>query len=99
MTIKIAKFAITRFVKSDGDGPLRAFCDVSVGDLVLIRGIRVVKGRNGHFISMPRQLSKAGKWYDSVVPLTREVKIKIQQAVLDAFEAHNGAALTREHNA
>ena len=96
MTSKIAGCAITRFVKSDGEGPLRAFCDVAVGNLVLIRGIRVVKGRNGHFISMPRQLSKTGKWYDSVVPLTREVKIKIQQAVLDAFEAHNGEVADAE---
>ena len=79
---------ITRFVKSESDGPLKAFCDVAVGELILIRGIRIVRGRDGHFVSMPRQLSKAGRWYESIVPLTKEMKAKIQRTVLDAFEAH-----------
>ena len=79
---------ITRFVKSESDGPLKAFCDVAVGELVLIRGIRIVRGRHGHFVSMPRQLSKTGRWYESIVPLSKEMKAKIQRTVLDAFEAH-----------
>lgn len=79
--------AITRFVRFEGQGSLKAFCDVAVGELLLIKGIRVVEGRSGPFISMPRQQSKNGKWYDSIVPLKAEVKEQIRRLVLEAFEA------------
>ena len=87
---------ITRFVKSEGAGPLKAFCDVAVGELILIRGIRIVRGRHGHFISMPRQLSKAGRWYESVVPITKEMKAKIRQTILEALEARGLDDATKE---
>jgi DNA-binding cell septation regulator SpoVG len=76
---------ITRFVRSDTEGALKAFCDVSVGDMVLIKGIRIVEGRLGPFISMPRQQNKLGKWYDSVVPLCPHVKKNIYEAVMQAY--------------
>ena len=46
-------FTVTRFVKFSGQGSLKAFCDIAVGDLFLIKGVRVVEGRTGPFISMP----------------------------------------------
>lgn len=82
-------FRITRFVRVDGDGSLRAFCDVAVNRTLIIRGVRVVQGRTGPFVSMPRQQSKSGKWYDSVVPLSRETNLKLKRAVLDAFESNS----------
>ena len=83
---------MTRFVRCDGASSLRAFCDVRVGGYLLIKGVRLLHGRNGHFISMPRQLSKTGKWYDSIVPLQKEVRVRIYQAILEAFE--NDSTLT-----
>ncbi len=76
---------ITRFVTFENEGALKAFCDVSVANLVLIKGIRVVIGKNGPFISMPRQQSKNGKWYDSVVPLSPDVKQQLHRVVLETF--------------
>ena len=85
---------ITRFVKFDGKGTLKAFCDVAVGNSLLIRGVRVVEGKNGAFVSMPRQLSGTGKWYDSVVPLTPEIKLNIHRAVLEAFQTKSDDGTT-----
>ena len=81
----VMDMTITRFVRCDGEGDLKAFCDVLLGEEILIKGIRIVSGRKGPFISMPRQCSKAGKWYDSVVLLSREAKAALNQAVLEAF--------------
>lgn len=81
------KVDITRFVRSETDGALKAFCDVSVGGMMLIKGIRVVEGRTGPFISMPRQQNKLGKWYDSVVPLCPNVKKNIYEAVMQAYRS------------
>jgi stage V sporulation protein G len=79
------ELTITRFVRADGEGALRAFCDISIGGLVLVKGIRVVEGREGLFISMPRQQNKLGKWYDSVVPLCPDLRDRMTRVVLDAY--------------
>ncbi|OGX28365.1 MAG: hypothetical protein A3B78_01695 [Omnitrophica WOR_2 bacterium RIFCSPHIGHO2_02_FULL_67_20] len=77
---------VQRLIKFDGEGTLRAFCDLVVGDFVVIKGLRVVNGRKGLFVSMPRQQGKDTKWYDVVEPLTKEVKQEVDQLVLSAYE-------------
>ena len=85
-------YTITRFVLFDGEGSLKAFCDVAVGNLLVIRGVRVVEGRAGPFVSMPRQQNKDGKWYDSIVPLSKPMWTDMSRLVLGAFERHRTAA-------
>ena len=77
---------VQRMIKFDGEGTLRAFCDLVVGDLFIIKGLRVVNGRKGLFVSMPRQQGKDTKWYDVVETLTKEVKREVDQLVLSAYE-------------
>ena len=75
-----------RLVKFEGDGSLRAYCDLAIGDRFLVKGLRVVKGKNGLFVSMPRHQSKDGKWFDAVETLTRNIRATVQQLVLEAYE-------------
>ncbi len=91
-------FSIVRLIKHDGAGPLRAFCDVAVGPHLLIKGIRVIKGRGGLFVSMPRQLSKNGRWYDAVVLRTKESRDRFIELVLDAVEQQLSAPTPCEAN-
>ncbi len=76
---------IKRFVRFENEGALKAFCDVVVGNQLLIKGIRVVEGRHGPFISMPRQQGKEGKWYDSVVPLNKDLRAELARLILEAY--------------
>jgi stage V sporulation protein G len=82
----VADFSVKRLIKFNGEGSLRAYCDLSVGDSLLIRGLRVVEGKNGLFVSMPRQQGKDGKWYDNVSLLTKDVKEEVGRVVLQAYE-------------
>ncbi len=82
-SMEIAVRRINKFEAAPGS--LRAFCDVEIGKTVLIMGIRVVEGKNGLFVSMPRRQGKDGNWYDRVIPLTREVRQQISQVVLAAY--------------
>lgn len=82
------KLAITRFVAHSQRTSLKAFCDVAVNHSLLIKGIRVVEGRNGPFVSMPRQQGTKGDWHDSVIPLTKELKEELQRIVLEAYYSH-----------
>jgi stage V sporulation protein G len=77
--------AVTRLHKLEGDGPTRAFCDISVLDSLVINGLRVVEGKNGLFVGMPSGPCKDGKYYSAVVPLKREVKDEIERVVLEAY--------------
>lgn len=79
------KLAVTRLHKLDGEGATKAFCDISVMDSLVINGLRVVEGKDGLFVCMPREAGKNGKWYNTVIPLTREVKDAIEQIVLEAY--------------
>lgn len=82
---------ITRFVRFENEGALKAFCDVALGNQLLIKGIRVVEGRHGPFISMPRQQGKEGKWYDSVVPLNKDLRMELARLVLEAYHTRNSS--------
>ena len=77
---------VKRMVRFEGDGTLKAFCDIAVGEQFLIKGLRVVDGRNGVFVSMPRQQGKNGKWFDSVSAISKEAKKVLDQVVLEAYE-------------
>ena len=81
-----AGLVVKRLVKFDGEGSLKAYVDLVIGDLFLIKGLRVVEGKNGLFVSMPRQQGKDNKWYDTVVALTKEAKEGVGRVVLEAYQ-------------
>lgn len=78
---------VKRINKLDGTGTLKAFCDVAVAESFLIKGITVVEGKKGLFVSMPREQGKDGNWYDAVVPLTKEARQQISELVLKTYQS------------
>lgn len=82
----VLEFKVTRIHKFDGDGATKAFCDVTICDELLVKGLRVVNGKKGLFVSMPRVQAKDGKWYDNMLALTDETKKSLSEAVLAAYE-------------
>jgi stage V sporulation protein G len=80
------EYEVKRLVTFEGEGTLKAICDLEVGGVLLVKGLRVVEGKNGLFASMPRHQGKDQKWYDSVLALTKETKEGISRAVLDAYQ-------------
>ena len=84
----VMELAVKRLIRFEGQGSLKAFCDLAVGERLLIKGLRVVEGKNGLFVSMPRQQGKDAKWYDNVVALTKEIKQEVNRVVLDAYQQH-----------
>ena len=76
---------ISRIFKVDGDAKLRAFVDVSLGGIV-VKGLRVVAGSNGLFVSMPQHQGKDGKWYNTVYPVNKEIQKQLSDLVLAAYQ-------------
>ena len=77
---------VKRLVKFDGEGSVKAYCDVAIEEQFLVKGVRVVNGKKGTFVSMPRQQGKNGQWFDSVEVLTPEAKASLDRVVLDAYQ-------------
>ena len=68
-----------------------ATASVSLNGCFAIRGVRVVEGPNGPFVSMPsRQISSGGKteYKDVCFPCTKEFKREFDQTVLNAYRQH-----------
>lgn len=81
-------FEVARMHRLDeGKGTLKAFADVSVSGSLIIKGIRVVSGRNGLFVSMPREVGKDGKWYETIRPLSKEIRASLSETVLKEYKA------------
>lgn len=76
---------VSRIHKLDGSGSTKAFVDITISDALVIKGLRIVEGAQGLFVSMPREEGKDGKWYSIVVPLKREVKDEIEKLILEAY--------------
>ena len=81
-----AKLSVERMVRFEGEGSLKAFCDLAIGEMLLVKGLRVIEGKKGLFVSMPRQQGKDAKWYESVTALTKEAKDEVSRVVLEAYQ-------------
>ncbi|MFH1457572.1 MAG: SpoVG family protein [Candidatus Omnitrophota bacterium] len=76
---------VNRIYKFEGDSKLKAFVDISLGG-VIVKGLRIVNGSKGLFVSMPRHQGKDGKWYNTVYPATKELQQELSDLVLAAYQ-------------
>ena len=73
---------VLRLHRLSGESNLKAFADVSFAGVFIVKGLRVVEGKKGLFVGMPREQGKDGKWYDIAHPLTKEFKDSLNEIVL-----------------
>jgi len=68
-------------------GNTKAFASVAVDDLIAIRGVRVVEGEKGLFVSMPQsQDKKSGEYHDTAFPLNGDLRKELTKAVIDEYK-------------
>lgn len=75
---------VSRIHKFEGDTKLKAFVDVSISGFV-IKGLRIVDGKNGLFLSMPSHQGKDGRWYNTI-QTTKEIHQELTELVLSAYK-------------
>lgn len=85
MSCDLLDFKIVKIHRLDEGSRIKAFVDLEVNDAILIKGLRVVNGEKGLFVSMPQEQGKNQKWYDQVRCLDKEVRLRINQKVLEAY--------------
>ena len=85
-TIEIKVLKVHRI---EGDNRIKAFVDISINDALLIKALRVVKGKNGLFVSMPTEQGKDEKWYERVRCLNKDIREEIANIVLAAYSTED----------
>jgi stage V sporulation protein G len=83
--IQAEDLKVVRLYRFEGESKVKAFADIAIGDFI-VKGLRVVRGQKGLFLSMPQEKSKDGKWYNSFYALTKEAKQSLSDLVLTAYE-------------
>jgi stage V sporulation protein G len=64
---------------------LKAFVSIILDDCFMVNDIRVIKGEDGFFISMPSRRTRNGKFKDIAHPLNNETRQAMEQEILAAF--------------
>lgn len=76
---------VRRVTAINNETKLKGYADIEYGDL-FIRGLRIVDGREGLFVGMPREKTKQGEWRDVMYPLSNDLKVELNKVILEAYQ-------------
>lgn len=83
-------------------GNVKAIASISLDGMFVVKGLKVMDGRKGLFVSMPQEIfsDKDGqKQYSNLFfPLTNSAKSELQEAVLDAYKLRFDPNYQPRHN-
>ena len=81
-----------KVVKTFDTGNVKAICDITLDDAFAIHGVKLIKGQNGNFVSMPSDKWKNTqgdvKHSDIVHPLDSDTRAQLFKAVSAAYDSH-----------
>ena len=64
------------------DKTILGFADITFDDALVVKGVRVLTGKYGPFLSFPSKKGKDKAYYDIVYPLQKNFRNEITDAVL-----------------
>ena len=85
MATETIEIKVLKVHRVEGNNRIKAFVDISINDALLIKGLRIVTGKNGLFVSMPVEQGKNEKWYERVRCMNKDVRDEIASSVLAAY--------------
>lgn len=72
-----------------GNSKTKAFIDLELDGTLVIKGLTLVEGKKGLFLSFPSTKGKDGKYYDSIYSLDREWLQLLQDACIKKYNECN----------
>ena len=66
---------------------LKGFANVTFDDAFVIRGMKIIQGNNGYFVSMPSRKRPDGTYQDIAHPINSDMRRMIEERVLEAYNA------------
>ncbi|PKK84204.1 MAG: hypothetical protein CVT49_04350 [candidate division Zixibacteria bacterium HGW-Zixibacteria-1] len=74
-----------RIILRDED-KLKGFANVTFDDMFVIRGMKIISGGRGFFVSMPSRRRPDGTHQDIAHPVNNDARRVVEEAVLKAYE-------------
>ncbi len=74
-----------RIILRDED-KLKGFANVTFDNAFVVRGMKIISGNNGYFISMPSRKRPDGTHQDVAHPVNNEARRLIEEKILAAYE-------------
>jgi len=65
---------------------LRGFANITLDNQIVIRGLKIIAGTNGYFVSMPSRKRPDGSHQDIAHPVNSETRKMVEDKVLCAYE-------------
>ena len=79
-------FSIEKMYRLPDAGHLKAFADIGVNDVLVIKGVRVLDGKKGLFVSIPQEQGKDNRWYDQVVCKSAGIYEDLAEKVIEHYK-------------
>ncbi len=68
------------------DDKLKAFASMTFNDAFVIRGLKIIEGKNGMFVAMPSRKRPDGQHQDLAHPINDQTRKYLTQMVLEEYE-------------
>ena len=68
------------------EAKLKGFANVTFDNAFVIRGMKIIQGNNGYFVSMPSRKRPNGTHQDIAHPINKDMRVAIERKVLEAYE-------------
>ena len=68
------------------DSNLKAFATLEIDSAFVVRGIRIIEGKNGLFVAMPSHKGDDGEYYDDAYPIVKKARKDVNEAILAMYE-------------
>ena len=72
------------------DGKLKATLSATFDDEFVVKGIKVIEGRDSVFVAMPSRRKESGEFDDIAHPINKKFRLKLQEAVLTEYARLRG---------
>ncbi len=66
---------------------LRAFVNVTFDNVFVVRGLKVINGTRGFFVSMPSKRRPDGSYQDMAHPINTDMRKLLEEKIIEAYYA------------
>lgn len=69
----------------DGNSKTKAFIELCLDETLIIKGMTLVEGSKGLFLSFPSTKGKDGKYYNSIYSMNKEFTGQLEEACIKKY--------------
>lgn len=77
----------------------RAFFDLETQEGIIIKGFKIVDGKNGLFVSFPSKKSKKDGKFNDEVFMPRELRDQLNEIAIKEYAVHSGKNISESSTA